>query len=303
MKLITTALLFMLSANVYAQTKGNLENPAQGSPTSGIYLFSGWACDAELIEIVIDGGSGLKASYGTARGDTESICGDSDNGFALLWNMSLLGTGEHTAVAFADGLEFGRSTFTVQKLSTGAFLSGEEDLAIANNFPEFGKETWLYWVESAQNYLIANEQLSPNPYDIEGIWWSDADQYVVSIATRRRYPDRVEIYAVGTSYDFTSEIVGGASEGYLVGDTATWTSVLPEEIDSQSTMVLVDATNAIIRLDRCVSYDPRLTCTKSVGATTAVRKLAGSNTGRAAPQDGTELTPLLDSLMLPSIAD
>ena len=83
MKLITTALLLILSANVFAATKGALENPSQGSYTSGIYMFSGWACDADLIEIVINGSSGLKAAYGTDRGDTRGICGDSDNGFLV----------------------------------------------------------------------------------------------------------------------------------------------------------------------------------------------------------------------------
>ena len=112
MRLITI-LLLMISVSAFGQTKGALENPSQGSYTSGIYMFSGWACDAELIEIVINGGSGLKAAYGTARGDTRGICGDTDNGFGLLYNMSNLGTGEHTAVAFADGREIGRSTFIV----------------------------------------------------------------------------------------------------------------------------------------------------------------------------------------------
>ena len=105
MKLITSLnlLFFLFSASAIAQTKGSLENPANGSATSGIYMFSGWACDAELIEIVINGGSGLKAAYGTDRGDTEATCGDRDNGFGLLFNMALLGTGTHGAVAFADG--------------------------------------------------------------------------------------------------------------------------------------------------------------------------------------------------------
>ncbi|MAC35887.1 MAG: hypothetical protein CME47_00215 [Halieaceae bacterium] len=108
------ATLLLISISAFGQTKGTLENPSQGSYTRSIYMFSGWACDAELIEIVVDGGSGQKAAYGTDRGDTVSICGDSDNGFGLLYNMSNLGTAEHTAVAFADGLEIGRSTFNVQ---------------------------------------------------------------------------------------------------------------------------------------------------------------------------------------------
>lgn len=295
MRLITT-LLLLLSVNAFGQTKGALENPSNESSASGIYMFSGWACDAKLIEIVINGGSGLKAAYGTSRGDTAGICGDSDNGFGLLFNMSNLGTGEHTAVAFADGLEIGRSTFFVQRLSTGEFLRGASSYSVDNNFPTNGQEVILEWTESAQNYAIAYEGASPDPYEIGGIWWSDADNYVVSIATRRLFLDRVEIYAVGTSYDYTSEVVGGASEGYIVGNTATWFGVLPEGVESQSTMTLTDSTNAIVRLDKCVSYDPNLVCRYSEGATIAVRKLAGPNTGRAAPKDGNPLVPIGDFL-------
>ena len=291
MRLITT-LLLLISVNVFGQTKGNLENPSQNSYTSGIYMFSGWACDAELIEIVINGGSGLKAAYGTNRGDTQSVCGDRDNGFGLLYNMSSLGTGQHTAVAFADGLEIGRKTFNVQRLSTGEFLRGAEGFAIANNFPTPGQESWLTWVQSAQNYAIGYEGPSPDPYEIAGIWWSDADNYVVSISTQRLYADRVELYAVGTAYDYTTPVTGSAAEGYIVGNTATLFNVLPEGIESQSTMTLTDSLNAIVRFDKCISYDPNLECSYPAGATIAVRKLAGSNTGRAAPQDGNPLVPV-----------
>ena len=48
---IIISLLFFFSTTALGQNKGNLENPAQDSYMSGIYLFSGWACDAELIEI------------------------------------------------------------------------------------------------------------------------------------------------------------------------------------------------------------------------------------------------------------
>ena len=170
MKLITTALLLILSANVFAQTQGALENPSQGSYTSGIYMFSGWACDADLIEIVINGSSGIKAAYGTDRGDTRGICGDSDNGFGLLFNMANIGTGEHTAVAFADGLEIGRSTFNVKRMTSGEFLRGQTAETVVKNFPSSGQEVKFTWVESAQNFLVSDEYVSPNPYDIAGVW-------------------------------------------------------------------------------------------------------------------------------------
>lgn len=297
MRLITSLLLLM-SVNAFAQVqgwtepRGTLENPSHGSYTSGIYMFSGWVCDADVVEIVIDGGSGLKAGYGTNRDDTVGVCGDRDNGYGLLFNMSTLGTGEHTAVAFADGHNIGESTFFVQQLSTGEFLRGASSIAIDNNFPTKYREVILEWTQSSQNFAIAYEGPSPDPYEIEGIWRSAANDYVVSIATRRVFLDRVEIYAADTSYDHTSDVVGGASEGYVVGDTATWFSVLPEGIESQSTMTLTDSLNALVTVDSCVSYDPNLVCAYQEGETIAVRKLAGPNTARAAPQDGTPLVPI-----------
>ena len=284
---------FLTSTPAFSQPKGSLENPTNDDYSSGIYMFSGWVCEAEEVEIYLETlAITVKAAYGTERGDTQGVCGDSDNGFGLLVNMSLLGTGEHTAIAYADGQEFGRTTFYVQRLSTGEFLRGANGLSVVNNFPTAGQESWLTWVESAQNFAIGYEGPSPDPYEIAGIWWSDADNYVVSIATQRLYGNRVEIYAVGTPYDYTSSTTGSASEGYIVGNTATLFSVLPEGIESQSTMTLVDSLNAIVRVDKCISYDPNLACGYREGATIAVRKLAGPNTGRAAPQDGTPLTPI-----------
>ena len=82
-------------------------------------MFSGWACDAELIEIVINGGSGLKAAHGTDRGDKKATCGDRDNSFGVLFNMALRGSETHEAVAFADGRQIGWSIFLVTRMSTG----------------------------------------------------------------------------------------------------------------------------------------------------------------------------------------
>ena len=290
MRLITTLLL--ISVNAFAQTQGALENPSPDSYTSGVYLFSGWACDAELIEIVVDGGSGVKAAYGTDRGDTAGICGDSDNGFGLLYNMSILGTGEHTAVAFADGLEIGRSTFFVQKLSTGEFLRGADGFAIANNFPSSGQESWLTWVESAQNYAIGYEQAATDPHQVAGIWYNDSDDRVINISTNRLYTDRTEAYVTMMGSDSFGDAANQGFYGYVAGKTAKLFSVLPDTFESEATVTFTDPLNAIIKIDSCVSYDPRLYCLYNAGATIAVRKLFGANTGMAAPQDGTPLVPV-----------
>lgn len=189
MRLITT-LLLLISVNAFGQPSGALENPSNGSYTSGLYMFSGWVCEAENVEIVIDGTSGIKAAYGTSRGDTAGICGDSDNGFGLLFNMSLLGTGEHTAVAFADGQEIGRSTFNVKRMTSGEFLRDVEARTVVKNFPSAGQEVVLTWVQSAQNFLISDEYESANPFDIEGAWTA-GEGLAIMVNTRVNANDKL----------------------------------------------------------------------------------------------------------------
>lgn len=219
MRLIT-ALLLLTSMSAFAQTKGALENPSQDSYTSGIYMFSGWACDAELIEIVIDGGSGLKAAYGTDRGDTRGICGDSDNGFGLLFNMANLGTGTHTAVAFADGQEFDRSTFNVKRMTSGEFLRDEEARTVVKNFPSAGQEVVLTWVQSAQNFLISDEYESANPFDIGGAW-SAGQGLAMMINTRVNANDKLTEVVGAWLEDSTGSMtvnyyMGGLMKGGLL---------------------------------------------------------------------------------------
>lgn len=291
MRLITT-LLLLISVNAFAQLQGALENPSNESFTSGIYMFSGWVCEAEEVEIVINGSSGLKAAYGTSRGDTAGICGDSNNGFGLLYNMALLGTGEHTAVAYADGQEFGRSTFSVQRLSTGEFLRGTQHIAWGNNFPTAYQEVFLGWIESAQNYAILAEGPSPDPFSVQGIWYSDSDDYAFNISVDRLYADRMELYSIGAPVSPYSSVVAEASAGYLRVDTAKMYSVLPESVEVEYTVKFVDPLNAIATMDKCVSYDSNIACRFSPGATISLRKLVGPNTSFDAVDDGTTLTPI-----------
>ena len=147
---------------------GLLENPFSGSFQSGIGLFSGWVCDASQVEIEIDGDPPLTfmAGYGTDRIDTTGVCGDSDNGFGLLFNWNLLGGGtrggtrggtQHTVRALADGVEFDRATFTVTTLGT-EFVRGAEGECVVPNFPAPGETVTLMWQESMQNFVITDYQ-------------------------------------------------------------------------------------------------------------------------------------------------
>lgn len=293
MKLIAALFLICFPAASFAQTKGALENPSPDSNTSGIYMFSGWACDAELIEIVIDGSSGLKAAYGTSRGDTLSVCGDTDNGFGLLFNFALLGTGEHEAVVFADGLEIGRSTFTVQSLSTGEFLRDANGFSIVNNFPTDGQESWLVWTQSAQNFAVAYEQAAVNPFAVEGVWADQDNLRIINISTSRIYADRTEarLTVGGLSSD------GPATqnfEGYIVGKVGRFYSsslgLLPSP-EGDLTVNFTDPLNGTIEIDSCDSSGSDADCLYESGDTASISKVDGPNTGEGGSDDGTPPAP------------
>ena len=117
---------------------GHLENPGAASFQSGIGVISGWTCDAEAVEIVLNG-EPQEAAYGTARLDTEAMCGDSDNGFGLLFNWNLLRDGEHEVVALVDGVELDRATVTVTTLGT-EFLRDVTGTCTAADFPDRGRD-------------------------------------------------------------------------------------------------------------------------------------------------------------------
>ena len=81
--------------------------------------------EVSSVEIEINDTTRIPATYGTERRDTTSVCGDSNNGFVLPFNWSLLGEGTHTVRALADGVEFDSATFTVTPLGT-EFQRGAE---------------------------------------------------------------------------------------------------------------------------------------------------------------------------------
>ncbi len=132
---------------------GYLENPGPDSFQSGVGVLSGWVCAAEVVEIEVNGVP-QEAAYGTERLDTASVCGDTDNGFGLLFNWNLLGDGEHTVVALVDGVELGRATVTVTTLGA-EFLRGVEGTCEVDNFPTRGERVQLVWQQSQQNFVIA----------------------------------------------------------------------------------------------------------------------------------------------------
>ena len=132
---------------------GYLENPGAGSFQSGIGVLSGWVCDAEGIEIEIGNFTPQVAAYGTGRLDTADVCGDTDNGFGLLFNWNLLEDGEHEVVALVDGVELGRATVTVTTLGQ-EFLRGVTGTCEVADFPTVGETVTLEWQQTSQNFVI-----------------------------------------------------------------------------------------------------------------------------------------------------
>jgi len=139
---------------------GFLENPRPASFRSGVSVLSGWLCEAEVVEMEIDGGPRIEAAYGTDRADTLEFCGDRDNGFGLLFNWNLLGDGDHTIRVLADGVEFGRATFTVTTLGE-EFVEDAAGEAVVLNFPTLGETARLVWQEARQNFLLAPLDATP----------------------------------------------------------------------------------------------------------------------------------------------
>ena len=137
-----------------------LESPAPAAVVSGIGFIGGWKCDASNITVTTDGGEHISVAMGQPRADTRPICGTTDNGFIQQINWALVGDGEHEAVAYDNGVEFDRATFTVG--TTGEeFLKGAMRRQLLENFPAPGETTILEWNESTQHFEIRGVLDSP----------------------------------------------------------------------------------------------------------------------------------------------
>ena len=139
---------------------GVMENPTAGSAHSGVAIISGWHCNAESVRIeLVNGNTGevisTQAGSGTERSDTAGVCGDSDNGFGLLWNWNILGDGWHTVRAFADEeaepFSWSRVFVTTLGEEFARGLSGEYELA---DFPSAGQSVMVEWRQEQQNFVI-----------------------------------------------------------------------------------------------------------------------------------------------------
>ncbi len=141
---------------VAAAPKGSLENPGNRSFKSGIGIISGWVCDATRVEVAI-GNRRIPVVYGTSRGDTASVCGDTNNGFVTLVNWNLLGDGVHTMRLVVDGVAIGLSEFKVTTFGQ-EFLQGASGAYSLFDFPRRGSTAVIEWDQSSQNFVVVGTE-------------------------------------------------------------------------------------------------------------------------------------------------
>ena len=133
-----------------------LENPGQGLSYSGIGVISGWKCAAAgPLTVRFNGGAPIPLLYGSERGDTSGVCGDTNNGYVAIWNWAELGEGtQHTAVVYENGVEFAQSTFSVATLGE-PFVRGASGGCTLADFPAPGERATFAWNQATQHLELA----------------------------------------------------------------------------------------------------------------------------------------------------
>lgn len=154
-KAICLSGLAIFSSVLTAQN--TLERPKADATVSGIYNFSGWDCDADVIEFRFDNSSLKVAASQLPRGDTVGPCGDKNNGYAIMWLTALLGDGQHTVRVYADGVLVNTRQFQVSNPASDKFLRGiQQPELVDRQIVNFGNQInlLLSWDEGQQNFVI-----------------------------------------------------------------------------------------------------------------------------------------------------
>ena len=157
-----------LLAVVLTATPGwsaTLESPARGALLSGLGFISGWKCNARNITVRINGGAAIPVAMRQPRADTRSACsGATNNGFIAQMNWALLGDGEHSIIAYDNGVQFASATFEVVTLDE-EFVEDAEGVFEMRNFPNQGDTATFEWNESTQHMELSDfsSRSTPEP--------------------------------------------------------------------------------------------------------------------------------------------
>ena len=93
--LLTCALVLWAAGSTLAHA-AVLENPGNGRLYSGIGVISGWKCEADGdLTVRFNDGESTPLAYLNDRPDTQSVCGNTNNGFVAVWNRPRLMREQH----------------------------------------------------------------------------------------------------------------------------------------------------------------------------------------------------------------
>ena len=104
---------------------GFLELPRDGSIKAGVHIISGWVCRARNLTLKIHNSDTeaeidpINILYGSERSDTEEVCGDTNNGFATIFNYNLLEAGTYVADLYVDDQWHDSAQFKVVRMGSG----------------------------------------------------------------------------------------------------------------------------------------------------------------------------------------
>lgn len=215
----------------------NWESPLPGGFESGRSLIRGWACEADTITATLDGET-LTIPHGSAREDTQSICNDIDNGYALAINWNDLGDGEHPIILAIDGTTVDSRTFRVVTPGGQGTVTGVQSRHELSDFPNPGDALELQWSEPHQNYrLISYTPATAEPTDppvaTEHLGTGDDQRDLTGTAdTATRYLD----FGGNDTFTISPDLAGPIQ---LIDNQAT-TIILPEGLNIEAVAFLPD---------------------------------------------------------------
>ena len=134
-----------------------LEVPSGSSTMSGIGIISGWSCLGGDLRAEISDANGVIATFplphGTARADTEPVCGHSNTGFSATMNWAHAGAGEKTIRLIQNGEEVASHTFPVVTFDE-EFIRGANGMCTVNGFPSAGESVTVEWDQPQQSFVV-----------------------------------------------------------------------------------------------------------------------------------------------------
>jgi hypothetical protein len=205
-----------MAANAANTSVGVLGTPANGSTVSGVGVISGYHCTSKNIEVFVDGVSLGKAGAGTTLKGTQSVCGQTETGYSLLYAFNNLSNGSHVVSVTADGVQFDSHTVTTFQSGGRPWVSGKTAAYTLPDFPEAGMKATIQWVESYQNFLITDIQ-GQAPVDMSSLNGSH-NQY----GQQQAVGDGCSAYGYyGTVAGYiTTSVTTSGSSATVVTDTA-----------------------------------------------------------------------------------